>query len=548
MNRRRSVVVSLCIVAMLLNVFALWSVLRWHGQLELSTAQQIALEARFSRLTLPERLVLNSDTVAVVGSRHVAAGTAWPATHEFDLGYALRFAAAFWLLAFAVLIAIRGNPTQGSMLLSVLLLMQGAEAAFARLVLPWPLPAALAQDLGGIVWSGLYVMLALYAARAATSRACRIAAVATCVLALPCAIPTELYKIGIMPQPVWADWIDALPIVPCLGAGVFAALALKGSERQRIGWVFASYALFWLGWFAVLTVASLGWWPILKYVNEIENGALFVVPLGLTYAALSRRLFDLGFVLNRAAVYGVISAAVLGIFVLLEYLASRFVDTQGAASWAIQLAIALAIGVSGRYLHGYVDRFVDGVFFAKRHADESALRGFAREAEAFSGSDALLTRAIETVNEHTETRGAAIYLCGESTAAIVGAGSCEFPQCIDIDDPLLVALRRWGEPVDTHDAKTAFPDGMVFPMSARGKLIGALACRTKRDGTAFAPDEREPLADVALATARSLEALRATRTASTEALAEAILDVRMTMLELRDALIGPARGDRGVRP
>jgi hypothetical protein len=159
---------------------------------------------------------------------------------------------------------------------------------------------------------------------------------------------------------------------------------------------------------------------------------------------------------------------------------------------------------------------VDRVFFAKRHADEVALQRFAQEAEAFTSADALLDAALDVVSARSETSGAAIYLCGDRQAERV-RGSNEFPQAVVIDDPLLVALRRWSEPVDTRDAKTAFPDGMVFPMTARGKLIGALACRTKWDTTAFAPDEREPLFEVARSLARALDALGSRTDASGEA-------------------------------
>jgi hypothetical protein len=82
-----------------------------------------------------------------------------------------------------------------------------------------------------------------------------------------------------------------------------------------------------------------------------------------------------------------------------------------------------------------------------------------------------------------------------------------FPARIGLDDPLIVKLRRWNEPVDTRDVRTAFPDGMVFPVTARGKLHGALACTAKRDGSAFDPDERESLSQVARGVGAGLDAL-----------------------------------------
>lgn len=90
-------------------------------------------------------------------------------------------------------------------------------------------------------------------------------------------------------------------------------------------------------------------------------------------------------------------------------------------------------------------------------------------------------------------------------------------------------------------------DGMVFPMSARGKLIGALACRTKRDTTAFAPDEREPLFEVARATARALLALGSSTSPSADSLTQAILTMQAMMLEIRDTLVTPTLTDGEIR-
>jgi len=61
--------------------------------------------------------------------------------------------------------------------------------------------------------------------------------------------------------------------------------------------------------------------------------------------------------------------------------------------------------------------------------------------------------------------------------------------------------------LDTRDVRTAFPDGMVSPVTARGKLHGALACAAKRDGSAFDPDERESLSQVARGVGAGLSAL-----------------------------------------
>lgn len=242
---------------------------------------------------------------------------------------------------------------------------------------------------------------------------------------------------------------------------------------------------------------------IAQYVLRAIELAL---PVSLFYGVLPRRTLDIGFVFNRVAIYGVLSVLLVAIFTLLEYAIGRIVDTSRTDSLLIQLGVALGIAFSARYFHGVVERAVDRVFFAKRHADELALRRFAGEAEVFTSEDALLDRTIVVLRDHCEARGAAIYLNDEGTARAIRADG-PFPASIDVNDPLIVKVRRWNEPVDTNDVRTAFPDGMVFPVTARGKLRGALACQAKRDGSAFDPDERKSLGEVARGVGAGLDAV-----------------------------------------
>jgi len=189
----------------------------------------------------------------------------------------------------------------------------------------------------------------------------------------------------------------------------------------------------------------------------------FATPATLMYVALNRRLLDVGFALNRAAVFAVISAIVVGTLVLVEW----------AASAIIGAAVVLALGLSMRYIHTYVDRFVDRVFFRKRHEDEAALRKFAHEAAFITDRSTLLERAAQEVRDHTDASDASILLFDSSTS-------------LDENDPAIVAMRAWHKPVDLHtQPHSALRGDMAFPMVSRGRLIGALLCAPKREGESY---------------------------------------------------------------
>ncbi len=307
----------------------------------------------------------------------------------------------------------------------------------------------------------------------------------------------------------WDASVSYLIAALCL---ILAYRAAHGDSRQRLRWIFWGFLPF------LVSVSVLNLPPLIAALSVHPGVALVVntllrlmelsLPVSLFYGVLLRRAVDVGFVFNRVAVYGILSIVLFSIFVLLEYAASRlFLDTGRFGSLAIQLSIALLIGFSARYSHSVVDRFVDRILFAQRHECESALRRFAREAEAYTSTNGLLDRALEKISENSEARGVAIYLVNDGHAGVVRSTGEHFPQRVELDDELLVSLRRWGEPVDTRDVKTAFPDGMVFPISARGRLLGALLCETKRDFSAFAPDERDSLLEVSRGVALALDSL-----------------------------------------
>ena len=163
---------------------------------------------------------------------------------------------------------------------------------------------------------------------------------------------------------------------------ILAIAASSGVQRQRAAWsliplpcIFAALQAFLYGNFSTSSYAT---YLVYAYVLSLVT---FIAPLALTYAALNRRLIEIGFVLNRTVVFALVSAIVIGIFVLAEWSASEWlVSASHTTSVIVGMVVALTLGLSMRYIHKYVDRFVDHVFFRKRHQDEAALRALAHEA------------------------------------------------------------------------------------------------------------------------------------------------------------------------
>jgi hypothetical protein len=167
--------------------------------------------------------------------------------------------------------------------------------------------------------------------------------------------------------------IAASQLFPFL-ALIATVAAARGAERGRVGWTTLSVSPLLLAQAPfVFAVAVLGT-SILGYSlwAQVMNVASFFAPLGISYALLNRRLLDLGFALNRAAVYTGVSIVVVGTFMLVEFALSEWLGAGRNANIIAGSILALLLGFSMRHIHARVDHLLDSVFFKKRHEDERA--------------------------------------------------------------------------------------------------------------------------------------------------------------------------------
>jgi hypothetical protein len=300
-------------------------------------------------------------------------------------------------------------------------------------------------------------------------------------------------------------------------------MATQGAARQRAIWSLLPAGLLIAGGFGA--EALQGW--VTSY--EVAWGAYYVAaafnlatPMVLLYVALNRRLLDIGFVLNRAAVFAIVSAALIAAFVVVEWIANEWLDANHTTSAVVGAFAALALGVSMRYVHRFADQFVDRVLFRKRHEHEAALRRFAHEAGFITQRSVLLERAVATV---TSSTGA------DASILLFGNGASQ----VDENDVALVAMRAWHAPVDLESVVGSALHGQyAFPMVARGELVGALVCGTKADNEVYAPDESEALQLVASGVGTALGLLGDAHANGEAALTEAVGELRSAIRELRE--------------
>jgi hypothetical protein len=363
----------------------------------------------------------------------------------------------------------------------------------------------LGQAVAAIASITLFVYFATLYGRPLSSRRKYLSAFAiACAVVFTISSVSRVAAVGtLFPYDPTQRWVanvelvsSALGLLAAVACGIAATRAATGVERQRILWVTLSVSVFFIANAFFGFVAPFLSERVDAALGDVADILLITLPLGLTYALLSRRLLDVGFVVSRAAVFGIVSVVVFGTFVLVEYALGAWLShVSHATSIIVNIAVALVLGFSIRVIHGHVELSVGHLFFRKRHADLAALGRFAREAAFMSNASAPMERTAQIVTAHA----------GASSVKLLvpdGAGGYAFT--VSENDPAMLALRTWHEPVDLHRGDTVLEGERAFPMSARGRLAGVLVLGPKQNGEAYAPDECDALESVATSVGSAL--------------------------------------------
>lgn len=286
----------------------------------------------------------------------------------------------------------------------------------------------------------------------------------------------------------------------CFAACWIIAASMSGFEDRSRLRLFALAIVPWcLGVIAENLLQALPTYRNLPvYVEFIARFFELLLPVTLAYALLVRRIFDIGFAMSRAAVYTIVSAVIVGIFVLAEWSLSEWTKSAShATNIAVSATLALLLGLSIRFVHAKVEHFVDRVMFRKRREDEEAIRKMAHEAPYITDEATLLDRVQQTLLQHAGSSFARVLLDD-------GGGSfCGVTE----NDPTLVSLRAEHARVDLHATKTDIEGEWAYPMVARGRLVGALVLGPKKSKESYAPDESAAIAQLAHSAAGAIDVL-----------------------------------------
>jgi len=189
-------------------------------------------------------------------------------------------------------------------------------------------------------------------------------------------------------------------------------------QRQQTKWVVSGFATAMVGFVAILvlnwTVTPL--WrsagPLGEMIFEtLIYGFILLIPLSIGMAILRSRLYDIDVVINRALVYGSLTATLvltyLGSVVALQY---AFRALTGGESQLAVVGSTLAIAALFNPLRQRIQGFIDHRFYRRKYDARRTLEAFSAKLRDESDLAALKEELIFVVGETMQPAHVSLWL------------------------------------------------------------------------------------------------------------------------------------------
>jgi signal transduction histidine kinase len=271
-----------------------------------------------------------------------------------------------------------------------------------------------------------------------------------------------------------------LLVLALLASAVSLVLRFRrsgGVERQQLKWLAASGALV----AAVFLMSPIIWSiPALAgtFWSILFGLAFATLPVSAGIAVLRYRLYDIDLIINRALVYGSLTAVVVGLYVLVVGGLGALVQARG--SLPLSLLAAGLVAVLFAPLRDRLQRRVNRLMYGERDDPYKVLSRLGQQLEATLEPQAVLPSVVQTVREALRLPYAAVALRHEDGLGIVASA---------------------GEPV---------PQLLRLPLAYRGEQVGELVLGPRAGEGSFSSDDRRLLEDLARQAGVAVHAVRLT--------------------------------------
>jgi hypothetical protein len=336
-----------------------------------------------------------------------------------------------------------------------------------------------------------------------------------------------LYLAGRTPAQVSADIrLAALPMIAAAGVLLWKQAHSGPFERSKIAWASAAFvgaAVARATAFMISASDQYQYWRLIEVAADL-------LPLLAIYPILRYRLFDLGFVVSRAAVYSALCLAAFGTLAAANWFAQHFVTERLA--FVLQPVAAIAIGLGYFRVRGWVQNLIERVLFRERFAAEQHMEATIRALPLVARSESVDDVLVSEVARTLHLASAALFRTTDQEFERVAAVGWDGDLLLRISRDDLLAQRISGEDRIVQLASMRWEaEGLPAPPNdpvlalgiVRRSALSAIVLYGRHDnGTEIEPDELKVLRRVGDAAAIAYE------TAEAEEMRE-----RMKVLEAR---------------
>jgi signal transduction histidine kinase len=242
-------------------------------------------------------------------------------------------------------------------------------------------------------------------------------------------------------------------------------------QRQQTKWVVFGISI-GLGGFLLLSIFS-AFFPSLVPQGPLADlliGTtlylfLLLVPLSIGVAILRSHLFDIDLIIKRTLVYGILTASIVGLYVLVVgYLGTLF---GASGNLLISLVATGLIAVLFQPLRAFLQRGVNRLLYGQRNEPYAVITRLSQRLEVTLAPDAVLVAIVETVAQALKLPYVAILLKQEETFALAASA---------------------GESVG---------DLLILPLIYQAETVGQLHLASRAPGEALTPADRRLLDELA---------------------------------------------------
>lgn len=341
------------------------------------------------------------------------------------------------------------------------------------------------------------------------------------VTAIAFYVTLAIFALPQPPQP-WAlsahDFgMPAFAAVCALAAFIATYAAAVRDERSRLAPVIAAFAILVLvdvlSQFGIQVTSNSAFFVVSNFLFLV---AAFFVAATVAYGVIRHRVIDVDFIISRTLAYTILTIFVVALFALIEYVVGKLLEA-GQLAQILEIAAAVAVGVSMNYLHNWLDRTLDVVIFRRRHLAELRLDRAARTLPHAASTTFVAEMMVDEPSDALDLASAAFFhRNGARFVRLASRGWNDAnAKSLDEDDQLIARLRAELHAVSLADVRwprTDLPIGIhqplyAIPVTIAHRLEGIALYGGHVRGEALDPDERKSLRELAGGAALALDHL-----------------------------------------